>query len=467
MPDKAVTSLTERLETMWFTSELDISEKLKKGREILDGWEQYYRGERKINSMIEYVILLTMVQNKAPEILDDIEEKRFNQTNYCKDIAGYMADYWKRKGSPQNCIREYEQFFHVPDEDKVLPADKKNPQYMEELARCYAQMLIRPSEEICSDIMQIYTDLGAYGKASFFWEKKAEYVGKTQTESPDAAAALAAETAAGEENRASAPEVDFNIQDYLDLFVGRDDTYSMEMYGDGNKRMSEQVPEPLTEDVVRRHAAGDIIVGTYVQRPNSTAKYVVFDIDISKKILLQHDYGSPEFAAYKQNAAEYAAKLCRVLRRMGMTGYAEDSGFRGYHVWVFFDSWIPVRYINQFTDCVQKELGESSDGITVELFPNNARVRAGKHGQKIRLPLGVHIRTGNRSYFVDEAFHPVTDYKDYFSGIARYSLTAVRKVLGMYLSETKGPEEYKEVIRIWKNSERCRNPCASYLKSAV
>ena len=209
--------------------------------------------------------------------------------------------------------------------------------------------------------------------------------------------------------------------------------------------MSEQVPEPLTEDVVRRHAAGDIIVGTYVQRPNSTAKYVVFDIDISKKILLQHDYGSPEFAAYKQNAAEYTAQLCRVLRRMGMTGYAEDSGFRGYHVWVFFDSWIPVRYINQFTDCVQKELGECSDGITVELFPNNARVRAGKPGQKIRLPLGVHIRTGNRSYFVDEAFHPVTDYKDYFSGIARYSLTAVRKVLGMYLSEAKEPEEYKEV----------------------
>ena len=445
VPDKAVTSLTERLETMWFTSGLDISEKLKKGREILDGWEQYYRGERKINSMIEYVILLTMVQNKAPEILGDIEEKRFDQTNCCKDITGYMADYWKRKGSLQNCIREYEQFFCVPDEDKVLPADKKNPQYMEELARCYAQMLIRPSEETCSDIMQIYTDLGAYGKASFFWEKKAEYVGKTQTESPDAAAALAAETVAGEGNRASDPEADFNIQDYMDLFVGRDDTYSMEMYGDGNKRMSEQVPEPLTEDVARRHAAGDIIVGTYVQRPNSTAKYVVFDIDISKKILLQHDYGSPEFAAYKQNAAEYTAKLCRVLRRMGMTGYAEDSGFRGYHVWVFFDSWIPVRYINQFTDCVQKELGECSDGITVELFPNNARVRAGKPGQKIRLPLGVHIRTGNRSYFVDEAFHPVTDYKDYFSGIARYSLTAVRKVLGMYLSEAKGPEEYKEV----------------------
>lgn len=157
VPDKAVTSLTERLETMWFTSGLDISEKLKKGREILDGWEQYYRGERKINSMIEYVILLTMVQNKAPEILGDIEEKRFDQTNCCKDIAGYMADYWKRKGSLQNCIREYEQFFRVPDEDKVLPADKKNPQYMEELARCYAQMLIRPSEETCSDIMQIYT----------------------------------------------------------------------------------------------------------------------------------------------------------------------------------------------------------------------------------------------------------------------------------------------------------------------
>lgn len=314
---------------------------------------------------------------------------------------------------------------------------------------------IRPSEETCSDIMQLYTDLGAYGKASYFWEKKTEYAGKAQTEIPEAAVSATenhVEATGGktEQTMTAAKEgsgipAEVSIQDYMDLFVGREDTYARETYGSGNKRMSEQVPEPLTEEMIRQHLSGDVILGTYVQRPNGTSKYVVFDIDISKKILLQYAYGSSEFNAYKQNAAEHASKLCKILQRMGMTGYIEDSGFRGYHVWVFFTGWIPVRYINRFTECVQKELGDSGDGITMEVFPNSARIRTGKFGQKIRLPLGVHIRTGNRSYFVDVQFRPITDYKDYFSGMAKSSLNAVQKVLGMYLPETKEQEKYKEV----------------------
>ena len=455
VPAKAVSSLTERLETLWLTSGLDMEERLKKGREILNGWEQYYRGERRPDSMIEYVILLTMVQNKSPEILDSIEKSRFEQTNFYKDIAGYMADYWKYKGNLKNSIREYEQFFQVPDEDKPLPESEETMKYKEELIQRYAQMLIRPSEETCSDIMQLYTDLGAYGKASYFWEKKTEYAGKAQTEIPEAAVSATenhVEATGGktEQTMTAAKEgsgipAEVSIQDYMDLFVGREDTYARETYGSGNKRMSEQVPEPLTEEMIRQHLSGDVILGTYVQRPNGTSKYVVFDIDISKKILLQYDYGSSEFTAYKQNAAEHVSKLCKILQRMGMTGYIEDSGFRGYHVWVFFTGWIPVRYINRFTECVQKELGDSGDGITMEVFPNSARIRTGKFGQKIRLPLGVHIRTGNRSYFVDVQFRPITDYKDYFSGVAKFSLNAVQKVLGMYLPETKEQEKYKEV----------------------
>lgn len=451
VPAKAVSSLTERLETLWLTSGFDMEERLKKGREILNGWEQYYRGERRPGSMIEYVILLTMVQNKSPEILDSIEKRRFEQINFYKDIAGYMADYWKCKGNLKNSIREYEQFFQVPDEDKPLPKSEETMKYEEELVQRYAQMLIRPSEETCSDIMQLYTDLGAYGKASYFWEKKREYAGKAQIEIPEAtitATEIPVEetgktmTAAKEDSNILA---EVNIQDYMDLFAGREDTYARETCGAGNKRMSEQVPEPLTEEMIRQHLSGDVILGTYVQRPNGTSKYVVFDIDISKKILLQYDYGSSEFNAYKQNAAEYASKLCKILHRMGMTGYIEDSGFRGYHVWVFFTGWIPVRYINRFTECVQKELGDSGDGITMEVFPNSARIRAGKFGQKIRLPLGVHIRTGNRSYFIDVQFRPITDYKDYFSGVAKFSLNAVQKVLGTYLPETKEQEKYKVV----------------------
>lgn len=176
-----------------------------------------------------------------------------------------MADYWKRKGNLKNCIREYEQFFQVPDADKLLPENEETVKYKEELIRCYAQMLIRPSEEICSDIMQLYTDLGSYGKASYFWEKKTEYAGKVQTEIPEAAVSSTeshveshVEDTGGktEQTVTAAKEgsdipAGVSIQEFMDLFVGREDAYARETCGAGNRRMSEQVPEPLTEDMIR------------------------------------------------------------------------------------------------------------------------------------------------------------------------------------------------------------------------
>src|SRR5699024_5332425 len=60
---------------------------------------------------------------------------------------------------------------------------------------------------------------------------------------------------------------------------------------------------------------------------------------------------------------------------------------------------------------------------------------------------GIHIRTGNRSFFVDEQFCPINDYKEFFAGIAKYSLTAVRKILGMYALAAEEKPDIKEVDR--------------------
>ena len=448
VPAKAVSSLTSRLETMWLTSRLNMEEKLKKGQEILGGWEQYYRDERKPGSIIEYVIVLSMVRNKAPEIRDEIEKTRFQMVNYYRDIAQYMAQYWNERENFVNAVKEYEQFCQVPEEEQEMKQNAQHLRLITELIQRYASLLTHPSDEAYADIMQLYTDMGAYRKAAYFWEIRAKY-GQERTENTPKNILNTAKSVAKEKSvREDAAILDsIDIQDYIDLFVGREDTYAEESISEGKHRTMEQVLEPLTEEAIRQHLSGKKILGTYVQRPNSTSKYVVFDVDISKKILLQHSYGSIEFDAYKQKAAELAEQICRILKRMGLTGYVEDSGFRGYHVWVFFTEWIPVRYLNQFEGCVQKELGDMGDDIVLELFPNSTKIRQGKCGQKMKLPLGIHIRTGNRSFFVDEQFCAIRDYKEFFSGIAHYSLAAIRKILGMYaLTEEEKPDR-KEVDR--------------------
>lgn len=49
---------------------------------------------------------------------------------------------------------------------------------------------------------------------------------------------------------------------------------------EGRKRTVEQVMEPLQENAIKQHLLGERILGTYIQRPNHTAKYLVFDVDI-------------------------------------------------------------------------------------------------------------------------------------------------------------------------------------------
>ena len=70
IPVKATNQLTERLEDLWLNSNETIEKKLSKGREIIGGWEQYYRGEREMASiyavsythlmLFSYVILIRL-----------------------------------------------------------------------------------------------------------------------------------------------------------------------------------------------------------------------------------------------------------------------------------------------------------------------------------------------------------------------------------------------------------------------
>lgn len=451
IPAKAVASLSGRLEELWLTSGLDTAEKIKKGREILGGWEQYYREEREPETIIEYVLVLSMVRNKEEKVRDFVERKRFRLTNYYKDIAKYMTDYWKERDMPMNILREYEQFWQVPEEPKVQSDTEdgtgaedsagmeKYASMQDELLRCYEDLTERLTEETCADIMQLYTDVGDYRKAEYFWEMKAKANEQPTANLPDITRSTEEPTTADEGD-----QINVDIRLYCDLFAGREDTYAQMTMAE-KERSAEQVLEPLSDKQVRRHLKGEVTLAAYVQRPNKTAKYVVFDIDVSKKILLQYTYNSKEFLAYKQKAAEYAHQICRTLKRLGSCGYIEDTGYRGYHVWVFFTEWIPVRYINQFTECIRKETGQEEDGVTVEYFPDSARVKNGKPGQKITLPLGRHIKTGERSCFLDKDFQVVSDCRKFFDSIAKMSLFAMRRILGLYSLDAPEEKAGKEV----------------------
>ena len=135
-----------------------------------------------------------------------------------------------------------------------------------------------------------------------------------------------------------------------------------------------------------------------------------------------------------QKAANLTNEIMDVLRNIGIKGFIEESGCRGYHIWILFTGWISVRYINLFQEILEEKIPALDDTLTVEFFPNRSHSKNGKVGQSIKLPLGYHIRTGKRSHFLTEDFEIVADQGNYIQHMARYSIHAIKNIIGTYSS---------------------------------
>lgn len=419
IPNKAIQSLQDRLETMWLTSStLPIEKKMAKAIEIIGGWEQYFREKRKTTSVFEYMALVYAVQFKE-NYTDELKERRRTVMNIYKDIALYLAAMWKTAGQKQMELLEYEQYYQVWNQESAL-IDKG----LEELLVNYHKMMIAEQYNTAIEIMQSYTDRGEYEKASCWMQKSEQLQKADQIVQGESLLHISNdEEKAMVYNQATAQKI-------LQVFAGREELFSKETLGAGGKRQTELQAVPLSEQQIMNHLKGDITIGTYIQRPNSTVKYMVIDVDISKKIMLQVQRDSTIFQTYLEKVWHYAGELKKILKTLGICSYIEYSGCRGYHVWIFFTEWIPVRYVNMLTDIIESKMKTiGQEDICVEFFPNKTRVKADKFGQVMKLPYGCHIRTGEQSYFLDDSGKPIMELNPFIDSLSKTSLNAVKKVL--------------------------------------
>ncbi|MDO4340870.1 MAG: CRISPR-associated primase-polymerase type A1 [Eubacteriales bacterium] len=437
VPDKAEKQLSERLEEVWLnTAYRTVWARLEKGAEIVGGWEQYYYGKRVPGSILEYAVWIYQMKKRSEMDLPKAKELRESFENPYKDVAGFLADVWKENSLFYRALWEYEQYYNLSDRDKEVRIDESSP-FLPELINIYERFMIEESSELRTELIQIYSDLKMYRKAEALTEmgqrkpvmsNKPKYVRI-------------------EENA----EIFLNQQElseYMELFVGREDLYAIDGLGSDKKRMSEEVLQPLLPDVVKNHIAGKETVSTYIQRNNGTAKYLVLDLDISKGVLLQNR-SQDVIQEYMSQCLHIADGILKEMRHMGLNGYLEQSGCRGYHIWVFFTEWLPVRYVNQLSDIVEQKAGKlwKETGIQVEYFPNKTRIRNGKKGQTLKLPWGFHPKTGKRSVFLDSDYQPYQEQKDILKEIVRHFPNDVKRIIAANMDSEKceGQIESREV----------------------
>ncbi len=239
-------------------------------------------------------------------------------------------------------------------------------------------------------------------------------------------------------DRAESPSVrrpaldDETLLRILHRFSGREGIYARQWVNATGDVGYSPVREHLTTGTLRRHLEGKVTLGVYPIRIDGTVPFFAFDLDIAKAALVRAaGHGEAALATLRDFVHRKAVELRRFLRELGIETVLEDSGYKGRHLWGFLAEPAPAQDVHRFGVLVSETWPRASDEVDLEFFPKQPRVGRGP-GNLIKLPLGVHRKSGKRSMLLDEAGVAITAGHSVLADpplVARRSLEAAIEVL--------------------------------------
>ncbi len=150
-------------------------------------------------------------------------------------------------------------------------------------------------------------------------------------------------------------------------------------------------PITLDDSRVMDHLKGKKTLGTYLVSPQGMVNLCVLDVDIDKA-------KSEHIDLYRERVQALAGQLYRITAHQGLPVYIEDSGNKGYHLWIFFEMPIPAGRAQALGAWLANQ-ADYYEGLHVEVFPKQDAID--QYGNLVKVPLGVHLKTGRRCLFVD------------------------------------------------------------------
>lgn len=201
---------------------------------------------------------------------------------------------------------------------------------------------------------------------------------------------------------------DADVVRFLHLFGGREDVHARMWVNAEGRTGYQPVRHPLSARDVRNHLLGNVTLGVYPVRLDGTTRFFAIDLDLRKEAL-ESAAGDPERAQRLREAVRRAAAHVRArLRELGLDALEESSGFKGRHFWVFLDPPAPAGHVHEMGRRLLAFVDPADPDIGLEFFPKQGS-RRGRLGNLIKLPLGIHLRTGRRSLLLDEEGRPLAD----------------------------------------------------------
>lgn len=191
-------------------------------------------------------------------------------------------------------------------------------------------------------------------------------------------------------------------------FGARDVETWLQIFGSGPAynqfvdRIGRSGYRPYTEALqvtdLKDHWQGKRTLSVSVYDTQGLARFGVIDFDISRQTL--EGLGLSEREALRKQILDDARHLLERAHRVGIDGAIEDSCLKGYHLWFFFRTPLSPARVREFLNALNSVCGPPPEGTHRELFPASDTPPEDALNSRIRLPLGIHRLTGERSHFL-------------------------------------------------------------------
>ena len=167
------------------------------------------------------------------------------------------------------------------------------------------------------------------------------------------------------------------IEAFAQTFIHRQDSYPKQLETGKYVR----IKEPLTLSLIYAHLRGEITLGTFALDSESIARWVCLDAD-----------ELDQWHAIKGAAQKW--------EDLGLFPRLEVSS-RGGHCW-FFTPPLPGKVVRQFGKALLAKYGLGK----MEVYPKQEVLSTGT-GSLVRLPFGIHKKTGKRYFFITPSGEPL------------------------------------------------------------
>ena len=240
-------------------------------------------------------------------------------------------------------------------------------------------------------------------------------------------------------------------QKYWDLFINRSDTYSIQG-GDGRYK---NIKQELTSDIL----FGIDTIGAYQLNTENKIKWACIDIDIRKEKADAPDFKLEDWLPLLQKQAKLISEH---LKSLNVPSYMEFSGRRGFHLWIFFNKLEQAAGVRRSFNEILKTAPKVNEYIGWEFFPKQDTLLEGRFGNLVKLPLQLHRKSGDYSYFVDDEFNPINGLQD----IEQYELIHDIPTPAI-ISQCELPFQHKTEDRTIFNLAECKDDEIKFIPSAI